>query len=58
MCFTPAISQTFAGFIATNVHHAWTPTSYDWVESFRLAVYVDEKPCIVTASRSVRKQLV
>jgi hypothetical protein len=57
MCYTFAISQTFAGFIATNVHHTWSPTSYDWVESFRLAVFIEGQAQIVKVSRDSRPEL-
>merc|ERR1712151_1083564 len=57
MCYTFAISQTFAGFIATNVHHTWSPTSYDWVEAFRLAVFIGGQAKIVRVSRDTRPEL-
>eukprot|EP00929_Paragymnodinium_shiwhaense_P099935 TRINITY_DN6186_c0_g1_i2.p1 TRINITY_DN6186_c0_g1~~TRINITY_DN6186_c0_g1_i2.p1 ORF type:complete len:567 (-),score=63.84 TRINITY_DN6186_c0_g1_i2:407-2044(-) len=48
-CFHPELSQCFAGFIATNVHHSYTPTAYDWVESVRVAVFRNGKAAIVAA---------
>jgi hypothetical protein len=57
MCYTYAISQTFAGFIATNVHHTWSPTSYEWVEAFRLAVFIEGQAQVVRVSRDTRPEL-
>lgn len=56
-CFHPELSQCFAGFIATNVHHSYTPTSYDWVHSVRVAVYLDGKAALLTASRDENSEL-
>ena len=57
-CFLPNSSQCFAGFIATNVHHSWTPTAYDHVRSFRIANFDDQRCAqIVTASRETNLDL-
>lgn len=56
-CFTPNESQCFAGFIATNVHHSYLPTAYDWVNSITVAVWVDGKASLVRASRDENSEL-
>ena len=57
-CFLPHSSQCFAGFIATNVHHSWTPTAYDHVRSFRIANFDDQRRAqIITASRETNLDL-
>ena len=56
-CFTPSESQTFGGFLATNVHHSHTPTAFDWVEAVEVAVFAGGVAAVVTASREVRPDL-
>jgi FAD/FMN-containing dehydrogenase len=56
-CFAPDESQVFAGFIANNVHHSYTPTAYQYVDFFDVAVYQNGKAAIVRASRDDHREL-
>jgi hypothetical protein len=56
-CFSPDESQVFAGFIANNVHHNYTPTAYAYVDFFDVAVYQGGKAVIVRASRDEHAEL-
>src|SRR5215213_11650344 len=46
-CFSSDESQVFAGFIANNVHHSYTPTAYEYVDFFDVGVYQNGKAAIV-----------
>jgi hypothetical protein len=56
-CFSPDESQVFAGFIANNVHHNYTPTAYEYVDWFDVGVYQNGKAAIVRASRDHHQEL-
>jgi hypothetical protein len=56
-CFNPHESQVFAGFVANNVHHNYTPTAYQYVEFFDVAVYQNGKAVILRASRTENSEL-
>ena len=56
-CFSPEESQVFAGFIANNVHHNYTPTAYEYVDFVDVGVYQNGKAAIVRASRTDHREL-
>ena len=56
-CYSSFDSQTFGGFIATNVHHSWTPTSYHDVLAARVMVFEGKIPTVVSCSTSRNEDL-
>lgn len=57
ICYLPNESQTFAGFLATNVHHSHVDTAFKHLNSVRVAVFIDGKASIVTASQTEHTEL-